>query len=163
MTVPRLLPLRLLASPTHSRSNPPTQSRSLSSVPVSLRLRLTGSHQPSPARRTVMQVGGGGGGGGGDSADLRGRHRIQAELKKLEQEARFLEVSALCLHSSSTRFLTSCLVRFRSVRTYYAGCGCWPALLCSKKKVLLIITKRITPFQRTSFCAYHHGTTCEKN
>ncbi|EER91202.1 hypothetical protein BDA96_01G169500 [Sorghum bicolor] len=38
-----------------------------------------------------MQVGGGGGGGGGDSADLRGRHRIQAELKKLEQEARFLE------------------------------------------------------------------------
>ncbi|KAL6637254.1 hypothetical protein ACP70R_024826 [Stipagrostis hirtigluma subsp. patula] len=37
-----------------------------------------------------MQVGGGGG-GGGDVADLRGRHRIQAELKKLEQEARFLE------------------------------------------------------------------------
>ncbi|XP_066386634.1 guanine nucleotide-binding protein subunit gamma 1 isoform X2 [Miscanthus floridulus] len=37
-----------------------------------------------------MQVGGGSG-GGGDSADLRGRHRIQAELKKLEQEARFLE------------------------------------------------------------------------
>ncbi|NP_001152725.1 Guanine nucleotide-binding protein subunit gamma 1 [Zea mays] len=34
-----------------------------------------------------MQVGD----GGGDSADLRGRHRIQAELKKLEQEARFLE------------------------------------------------------------------------
>jgi hypothetical protein len=45
-----------------------------------------------------MQVGGGGGGGGGDSADLRGRHRIQAELKKLEQEARFLEVCAPCLH-----------------------------------------------------------------
>ncbi|KAL6894630.1 hypothetical protein ACP4OV_008728 [Aristida adscensionis] len=39
-----------------------------------------------------MQVGGGGGGGGGgEAADLRGRHRIQAELKKLEQEARFLE------------------------------------------------------------------------
>ncbi|XP_062211872.1 guanine nucleotide-binding protein subunit gamma 1 [Phragmites australis] len=40
-----------------------------------------------------MQVGGGGGGGGGggDAADMRGRHRIQAELKKLEQEARFLE------------------------------------------------------------------------
>ncbi|CAD6205902.1 unnamed protein product [Miscanthus lutarioriparius] len=37
-----------------------------------------------------MQVGGVRG-GGGDSADLRGRHRIQAELKKLEQEARFLE------------------------------------------------------------------------
>ncbi|CAD6213697.1 unnamed protein product [Miscanthus lutarioriparius] len=37
-----------------------------------------------------MQVGGGGGGGGA-STDLRGRHRIQAELKKLEQEARFLE------------------------------------------------------------------------
>lgn len=37
-----------------------------------------------------MQVGD----GGGDSADLRGRHRIQAELKKLEQEARFLEVCA---------------------------------------------------------------------
>ncbi|XP_006650324.1 guanine nucleotide-binding protein subunit gamma 1 [Oryza brachyantha] len=32
-----------------------------------------------------------GGGGGGDAGDTRGRHRIQAELKKLEQEARFLE------------------------------------------------------------------------
>ncbi|CAN6287466.1 unnamed protein product [Urochloa humidicola] len=31
------------------------------------------------------------GAGGGDAADIRGRHRIQAELKKLEQEARFLE------------------------------------------------------------------------
>jgi hypothetical protein len=31
-------------------------------------------------------------GGGGDAGDTRGRHRIQAELKKLEQEARFLEV-----------------------------------------------------------------------
>ncbi|XP_052145942.1 guanine nucleotide-binding protein subunit gamma 1 [Oryza glaberrima] len=30
-------------------------------------------------------------GGGGDAGDTRGRHRIQAELKKLEQEARFLE------------------------------------------------------------------------
>ena len=38
-----------------------------------------------------MQVGGG---GEGAAADLRGRHRIQAELKKLEQEARFLEVCA---------------------------------------------------------------------
>ncbi|KAF8683136.1 hypothetical protein HU200_044996 [Digitaria exilis] len=37
-----------------------------------------------------MQVGGAAA-GGGDAADLRGRHRIQAELKKLEQEARFLE------------------------------------------------------------------------
>ncbi|PAN46045.1 hypothetical protein GQ55_9G154400 [Panicum hallii var. hallii] len=37
-----------------------------------------------------MQVGGAGA-GGGDAADIRGRHRIQAELKKLEQEARFLE------------------------------------------------------------------------
>uniref|UniRef100_A0A0D9VWM0 Uncharacterized protein n=1 Tax=Leersia perrieri TaxID=77586 RepID=A0A0D9VWM0_9ORYZ len=33
----------------------------------------------------------GGGAGGGDGVDTRGRHRIQAELKKLEQEARFLE------------------------------------------------------------------------
>ncbi|CAM0875793.1 unnamed protein product [Alopecurus aequalis] len=33
----------------------------------------------------------GGGGGGGEAGDMRGRHRIQAELKKLEQEARFLE------------------------------------------------------------------------
>uniref|UniRef100_A0A0A8XN95 G protein gamma domain-containing protein n=1 Tax=Arundo donax TaxID=35708 RepID=A0A0A8XN95_ARUDO len=37
-----------------------------------------------------MQVGAGGG-VGGDAANLRGRHRIQAEFKKLEQEARFLE------------------------------------------------------------------------
>uniref|UniRef100_A0ACD5W957 Uncharacterized protein n=1 Tax=Avena sativa TaxID=4498 RepID=A0ACD5W957_AVESA len=35
--------------------------------------------------------GGGGGVGGGEAGDMRGRHRIQAELKKLEQEARFLE------------------------------------------------------------------------
>uniref|UniRef100_A0ACD6A5M2 Uncharacterized protein n=1 Tax=Avena sativa TaxID=4498 RepID=A0ACD6A5M2_AVESA len=34
---------------------------------------------------------GGGGVGGGEAGDMRGRHRIQAELKKLEQEARFLE------------------------------------------------------------------------
>ncbi|ONM07142.1 AGG2 [Zea mays] len=40
-----------------------------------------------------MQVGD----GGGDSADLRGRHRIQAELKKLEQEARFLESKTLLI------------------------------------------------------------------
>ncbi|KAK3149931.1 hypothetical protein QOZ80_3AG0224970 [Eleusine coracana subsp. coracana] len=40
-----------------------------------------------------MQVAGDGGGGDAaeDAADMRGRHRIQAELKKLEQEARFLE------------------------------------------------------------------------
>jgi len=48
-----------------------------------------------------MQVGGAGAGdGGGDAADIRGRHRIQAELKKLEQEARFLEVCVpACLRS----------------------------------------------------------------
>ena len=46
-----------------------------------------------------MQVGGAGA-GGGDAADIRGRHRIQAELKKLEQEARFLEVCVpACLRS----------------------------------------------------------------
>lgn len=28
-------------------------------------------------------------------ADTRGKHRIQAELKRLEQEAKFLEVSTL--------------------------------------------------------------------
>lgn len=39
-----------------------------------------------------MQVPGDVGGGGGEAGDMRGRHRIQAELKKLEQEARFLEV-----------------------------------------------------------------------
>ncbi|KAM0853685.1 hypothetical protein ACQ4PT_050916 [Festuca glaucescens] len=42
----------------------------------------------------AMQAPGGGGGGGvggGEAGDMRGRHRIQAELKKLEQEARFLE------------------------------------------------------------------------
>ncbi|XP_014752024.1 guanine nucleotide-binding protein subunit gamma 1 isoform X1 [Brachypodium distachyon] len=40
-----------------------------------------------------MQVPGGGGGGGAgrEAGDTRGRHRIQAELKKLEQEARFLK------------------------------------------------------------------------
>jgi guanine nucleotide-binding protein subunit gamma 1/2, plant len=34
-------------------------------------------------------------GDGGDAADMRGRRRIQADLKKLEQEARFLEVHLL--------------------------------------------------------------------
>ncbi|KAG6776380.1 hypothetical protein POTOM_019886 [Populus tomentosa] len=38
-------------------------------------------------------VGGGGGGGGGTSAgaDTRGKHRILAELKRVEQEIKFLE------------------------------------------------------------------------
>lgn len=44
------------------------------------------------------------GGGGGDAADMRGRHRIQAELKKLEQEARFLEVCPLPLPYSRFQF-----------------------------------------------------------
>ncbi|CAM0883784.1 unnamed protein product [Alopecurus aequalis] len=35
--------------------------------------------------------GSGGGGGGGEAGDMRGRHQIQVELKKLEQEARFPE------------------------------------------------------------------------
>ena len=74
-----------------------------------------------------MQVGGG---GEGAAADLRGRHRIQAELKKLEQEARFLEV---CAPASTPllRKLTSCLVKS------IACVLCWVlALLCSKQKVL---------------------------
>ena len=29
----------------------------------------------------------------GSATDTRGKHRIQAELKRIEQEARFLEVS----------------------------------------------------------------------
>uniref|UniRef100_A0A2N9G711 G protein gamma domain-containing protein n=1 Tax=Fagus sylvatica TaxID=28930 RepID=A0A2N9G711_FAGSY len=33
----------------------------------------------------------GGGGGGGGGADTRGRHRILAELKRVEQDSRFLE------------------------------------------------------------------------
>lgn len=33
------------------------------------------------------------------SADTRGKHRIQAELKRLEQEVRFLEVSSTPLTS----------------------------------------------------------------
>jgi hypothetical protein len=53
-----------------------------------------------------------GGGGGGDAAYMRGRHRIQVELKKLEQEARFLEVrqasSALFLLSTSLIPLLIC-------------------------------------------------------
>jgi hypothetical protein len=40
----------------------------------------------------MQSPGGGGGRVGGEAGDIRGRHRIQAELKKLEQEARFLEV-----------------------------------------------------------------------
>jgi len=32
------------------------------------------------------------------ATDTRGKHRIQAELKRIEQEARFLEVSFLCLY-----------------------------------------------------------------
>lgn len=35
----------------------------------------------------------GGGGGGGGGADTRGRHRILAELKRVEQDSRFLEVT----------------------------------------------------------------------
>lgn len=30
------------------------------------------------------------------AADTRGKHRVSAELKRLEQESRFLEVSSLC-------------------------------------------------------------------
>lgn len=33
------------------------------------------------------------------AADTRGKHRITAELKRLEQEARFLEVGSLLLIS----------------------------------------------------------------
>ncbi|KAJ6920545.1 hypothetical protein NC651_014205 [Populus alba x Populus x berolinensis] len=41
------------------------------------------------------QVSGGGGGGGGTSAgaDTRGKHRILAELKRVEQEIKFLEMA----------------------------------------------------------------------
>lgn len=35
------------------------------------------------------------------SADTRGKHRILAELKRLEQEARFLEVLLFCAHCLS--------------------------------------------------------------
>jgi hypothetical protein len=76
-----------------------------------------------------MQGGGGGGAGGGDAADIRGRHRIQAELKKLEQEARFLEVR-VCLPSStpsqplhvssiSQRAYSSGLLRSRGKNSFF--------------------------------------------
>lgn len=38
----------------------------------------------------------GGGGGGGAATDKRGRHRILAELNRLEQELKFLQVSSFC-------------------------------------------------------------------
>jgi hypothetical protein len=37
-------------------------------------------------------------GAAASATDTRGKHRIQAELKRIEQEARFLEVSFLCLY-----------------------------------------------------------------
>ncbi|TVU04152.1 hypothetical protein EJB05_50289, partial [Eragrostis curvula] len=94
-----------LATRPHSvtvrRPLPPplAQSARLPPHPTHQFVRASSTHPHSVAtalrasgltRRTAMQVAGGGG-GGGDAADMRGRHRIQAELKKLEQEARFLE------------------------------------------------------------------------
>jgi Amt family ammonium transporter len=51
--------------------------------------------ESEPASSADEQVSGGGGGGGGASAgaDTRGKHRILAELKRVEQEMKFLEVS----------------------------------------------------------------------
>ena len=62
----------------------------------------------------AMQVPGGGGGGGGGAGDMRGRHRIQAELKKLEQEARFLEVR-LCQLPSFFCYIFSLKITFRTI------------------------------------------------
>ncbi|KAK8688507.1 hypothetical protein V6N13_087271 [Hibiscus sabdariffa] len=36
----------------------------------------------------------------GSAADTRGKHRILAELKRVEQESRFLESAAMCLRLS---------------------------------------------------------------
>ncbi|TVU46049.1 hypothetical protein EJB05_05567, partial [Eragrostis curvula] len=81
---------RPVRSPPHPTHQSPVRARNLHAPPPR-------RNRPPPtcpwglACQAAMQVAGGGGGGGGDAADMRGRHRIQAELKKLEQEARFLE------------------------------------------------------------------------
>jgi Amt family ammonium transporter len=52
------------------------------------------SETASSADEQVSGGGGGGGGGGASAgADTRGKHRILAELKRVEQEMKFLEVS----------------------------------------------------------------------
>uniref|UniRef100_A0A6N2KNN8 G protein gamma domain-containing protein n=1 Tax=Salix viminalis TaxID=40686 RepID=A0A6N2KNN8_SALVM len=47
--------------------------------------------EPETASSVDEQVGGGGGGGASVVADTRGKHRILAELKRVEQEMKFLE------------------------------------------------------------------------
>jgi len=51
------------------------------------------SETASSADEQVSGGGGGGGGGASAGADTRGKHRILAELKRVEQEMKFLEVS----------------------------------------------------------------------
>jgi hypothetical protein len=67
----------------------------------------------------MQSPGGGGGRVGGEAGDIRGRHRIQAELKKLEQEARFLEVRLSLLlffcHLLSLKLLPEVLKAFDNV------------------------------------------------
>jgi hypothetical protein len=69
------------------------------------------------------------GGGGGDASDMRGRHRIQAELKKLEQKARFLEVRQASV--SALFLLSTSLI---------------PLLICSAARVA---------FQKEKFTSFH--------
>lgn len=47
-------------------------------------MQSDGSESLSPTTQRLQSL---------SAADTRGKHRIQAELKRLEQEARFLEVS----------------------------------------------------------------------
>ncbi|XP_073354276.1 guanine nucleotide-binding protein subunit gamma 1 isoform X2 [Aegilops tauschii subsp. strangulata] len=111
-------------------------------------LFYTPSHRPAdrPAARSggplaagatplaAMQVPGDVGGGGGEAGDMRGRHRIQAELKKLEQEARFLEEELEELNKMdkvSTALQETTGAAYQSWDRWFEGpqdlrrCKCW--------------------------------------
>lgn len=53
------------------------------------------------------------------AADTRGRHRITAELKRLEQEARFLEVGPLLLIYVLFWFWSFCFAWFEVLLLLY--------------------------------------------
>lgn len=55
------------------------------------------------------------------AADTRGRHRITAELKRLEQEARFLEVGPLLLNYVLFWFSSFCFALFEVLYCFLMG------------------------------------------
>ena len=60
--------------------------------------------EPETASSADEQVGGGGGGASSVVVDTRGKHRVLAELKRVEQEMKFLEVGFDICHFSAFCF-----------------------------------------------------------